>query len=137
MKRITLFVISLLLFCTAGAFAQKFENESEIYPKTLHIGRIYNHSKGFRVDYIRQDYTVGSFWAPIEWFRGTASTGEITYGESKAYPYVTFYYKDGAVDHFRLYLIENPAHESWGSLDPGTDYSDRFPSADSKPEISY
>ena len=137
MKRIILFVISLLLFSTTGAFAQKFENESELYPKTLSIARVYNHSKGFRIDYIRQNYTVGSFWAPIAWFRGAGSTGEIAYGSSAAYPYVTFYYKDGVVDHFRLYLIENPAHESWGSLDPAEDYSDKFPPDDSKPEISF
>ena len=136
-KRILLFVISLFLFSTAGAFAQKFENESELYPKTVPIARVYNTENGLRVDYIRQDYTIGTFWAPIDWFRGAASTGEIAYGEGAAYPYVTFYYKDGVVDHFRLYLIENPADESWGFLDPGVDYSDKFPPADSKPEISF
>jgi hypothetical protein len=136
-KRITLIVMSILLFSTAGAFAQKFENESELYPKTVPIAHIYNNSKGFRVDYIRQNYTVGTFWAPIEWFRGAGSTGEIAYGEGASYPYVTFYYKDGEVDHFRLYLIENPAHESWGYLDPEVDYSGEFPAVDSKPEISF
>ncbi len=136
-KRITLFVISLLLFSTAGAFAQKLENESELYPKTVPISHIYNNTNGFRIDYIRQNYTLGTFWAPIEWFRGAASTGAISYGNSAAYPYVTFYYKDGEVDHFRLYLVENPAHQSWGFLDPNVDYSGEFPPVDSKPEISF
>jgi len=46
-KRITLFVISLLLFSTAGAFAQKLENESELYPKTVPISHIYNNTMAF------------------------------------------------------------------------------------------
>ena len=137
MKRVTLFVIIILFIGTVGAFAQQFENESEIYPKTLQIHRIYSHNMGYRIDYVRQDYTVGTLWAPIEWFRGAASTGEIAYGQGRAYPYVTFFYKDGEVDHFRLYIIENPAHQSWGSLDPGTDYSGEFPSPDSKPVVNF
>lgn len=136
-KRISIFVIVILIFGAAGAFAQNFEDESEYYPKTLQIASIFNHSDGFRVDYIRQDYTVGTFWAPIEWFRGAASMGAIAHGKGRAYPYVTFFYKDGEVDHFRLYLYENPAHESWGYLDPTVDYTGEFPAVDSKPEISF
>ena len=136
-KRITLLAIVLVLISTVGAFAQDFKNESEFYSKTLQINQIYNNAKGFKVEYIRQDYTLGSFWAPIEWFRGAASTGEIAYGDSAAYPYVSFFYKSGELDHFRLYLFENPAHASWGSLDPTVDYSAEFPSPDSKPVISY
>ena len=137
MKRITLFVILVLLVGTAGAFADEFENESVLYPKSLQIKYIYPLSEGYRIDYIRQNYTLGTLWAPIEWFLGTANIGSIAYGEGRAYPYVTFYYKDGEVDHFRLYLVENPAHESWNSLDPGVDYSGEFPPADSKPVVTY
>jgi hypothetical protein len=136
-KRVTLITLVLLLIGTVGAFAQQFENESELYPKTLQIARIFNHSDGYRVDYIRQNYTVGTFWAPIEWFRGAASVGAMAFGDGPAYPYVTFFYKDGEVDHFRLYVIENPAHDSWGYLDPNVDYSGEFPSPDSKPVISF
>ncbi len=137
MKRIILFVLIILLISTAGAFAQKFENESDFYPKTVQIARIFNNTNGYRVDYIRQDYTIDTFWAPIDWFRGAGSTGAIAFGQGRAYPYVTFFYKEGVVDHFRLYLVENPAHESWGFLDPTVDYSGEFPSADSKPEINF
>ncbi len=136
-KRKTLFVILALLVGAAGLFADEYENESVLYPKSLQIKYIYPHTKGYRIDYIRQNYTMGVLWAPIEWFQGTANIGTITMGEGKAYPYVTFYYKDGEIDHFHLYLMENPAHESWGSLDPGVDYSGEFPSPDSKPVITY
>ena len=137
MKRITLLALMIFILGTVGAFAQQPENESTFYPKTLQIHKIYNHSMGFKVEYIRQDYSLGSFWAPIEWFRGAASTGEIAYGEGPSYPYVTFFYNSGELDHFRLYLIENPAHSSWGALDPTADYSGEFPDPESVPEITY
>ncbi len=127
----------ILLLGTVGAFAQQFENESEIYPKTLQIHKIYNNSRGFKIEYVKADFSLGSFWAPIEWFRGSDSTGAIAYGEGGAYPYVSFFYKAGELSHFRLYLVENPAHESWGSLDPRGDYSEEFPDPDSKPVIVY
>lgn len=137
MKRITLLALMILLLAATGAFAQQLENESELYPKTMQIHKIYNHSNGFKIEYVKSDYSLGSFWAPIEWFRGTNSTGGIAYGEGGAYPYVSFFYKAGEMSHFRLYLVENPAHESWGSLDPGTDFSGEFPDPESKPDITY
>lgn len=137
MKRITLLTLLVLIISTSAVFAQQFENESEMYPKTLQIHKIYNHSMGFKVEYIRQDYSLGSFWAPIEWFRGAASTGVIAYGKGPAYPYVSFFYMNGEMSHFRLYLIENPAHESWGSLDPNVDYTGEFPDPETKPVITY
>ena len=137
MKRIILVFLILISAGITGAFAQEIKNESEYYPVTLSIAKIYTSPQGYRIDYIRQDYSLGTLWAPLEWFRDSASTGEIAYGKGRAYPYVTFFYKDGQVDHFRLYLLPNPADETWGVLDKDTDYSDKFPSPDSKPEISY
>ncbi len=54
MKRITILAILILTLSTAALFAQQFENESEMYPKTLQIHKIYNHAKGFKIEYIRQ-----------------------------------------------------------------------------------
>ncbi|MCG8452496.1 MAG: hypothetical protein MI717_04860 [Spirochaetales bacterium] len=137
MKRVSVIALILFVLCTVGAFAQQFPNESELYPKSLQIAKIYNHSKGYRIDYIRQDYTVGTFWAPVAWFREAGGIGEIAYGEGESYPYVSFFYKDGQMDHFRLYLFRNLAHESWGFLDPTIDYDGEFPANDALPEISF
>lgn len=135
MKRMTIIMI-LLLAMAVSAVAQQFENESEYYPKTLPIERISIHSLGYRIDYIKQDYTIGTFWAPVGWFRSAGTMGEIAYIDS-GYPYVSFFYKNGVLDHFRLYLIESMEHSSWDILDNATDYSDRFPDLDSIAEIQF
>ena len=137
MKRVTLIAVFLLIAGLAGSAAQTIQNESDLYPKTVPIAKIYPLPDGYRIDYIRQDYTLGILWAPTEWFRSAASIGEIVYGNGPSYPYVTFFYKGGEVDHFRLYLVENPNHESWGSLDPTKDYSSNFPDPASKPQVSF
>ncbi|PIE04084.1 MAG: hypothetical protein CSA76_06115 [Spirochaetales bacterium] len=137
MKRITLFVIVLLLLSTGVLFAQKFKNESEFYPKTFQIHKVFPHSKGYKIEFITQSHELSSFWAPIQWFDGPDNVGEIAYGIGKAYPYITFFYLNGELDHFRMYLIESPLHPSWGNLDPTQDYSAEIPSPDTKPEPSF
>ncbi len=132
MKRITL-IFLIALAASVCTMAQQFENESEYYPKSFQIHKIYTHTLGFRIDYIKQDYSIDTLWAPIEWFRSTAGSGSMAYGDSLAYPYITFYFKNGELNHFRLYLIESKAHSSWGVLSALTDYSEKFPSPDSAP----
>ncbi len=131
MNRIAL--ICLIAFVASVCMAQQFENESEYYPKSFQIDRIYTHKLGFRIDYIKQDYSIDTLWAPIEWFRSTAGKGSIAYGDSRAYPYITFYTKNGELSHFRLYLIENKTHGSWGVFRSPGDHDDKFPSPDSTP----
>lgn len=136
MKRII--TILLLVFVVAVcSMAQQFKNESEYYPKSFQIEKIYSHSLGYRIDYIKQNYSLGTLWAPIEWFRTTAGRGWISYGKNQAYPYITIYFKNGQFDHFKLYLIESTAHRSWDILDSQGDYSEQFSSPDSIPEFDF
>ncbi len=111
--------LTLLILIISATFAAAQESDSkraEIYPKTMAIHRVYPHQLGYKVEYIKSNRTLGSFYAPLEWFKKSAGYGEIVYGQGRAYPYATFYYKDGKIDHFRLYLIENYQDTSWGTL---------------------
>jgi len=135
MKHIGISLALLLVIAALSLFAQNFENESEIYPKTLQVAQVSRHADGLRVDYIRQNYTVGTLWAPNEWFNSPESIGEIFYGNKRAYPYITFYFVDGALDHFRLYLSDRNANQFGDPLD--SDYSAKFPPAESTPEIDF
>jgi len=131
-------IILTIVFLSALAIsAQNFENESEYYAKTVPITKIYIHKEGYRVDYLRGGNLVDVFWAPLEWFRGSQRKGAIAFGTGVAYPYASFFFKDGAVSHFRLYLVENMGHESWGTYGPGEATAANFPPADSNPEVSF
>lgn len=136
MKR-TVLVVMILLLSGVSVFSQKIANESYLYPKTFQIRRIYTHPLGYRVDYLKQDYSIGTLWAPIEWFRTAANIGELAYTSGPATPFITFFFKEGVLDHFSIYAFANPLHPSWALLDAGTDYTQDFPSPDTIPEIDF
>ena len=122
-KRAAVLTVLLTILCGTFLFAEV--TSSEYYPKTMAINRIYPHELGYRVDYIKANRTVGTFYAPNEWFKKAAGYAEIVYGEGAQYPYATFYYKDGKISHFRLYLVSNYNDVSWGVL-RGEDYTEQF-----------
>jgi len=118
------FVVLILIL--TGSFVHAEVTDSDYYPKTMSINRIYPHELGYRVDYIKANRTLGTFYAPNDWFRKAAGYGEIVYGQGAQYPYVTFYYKDGKIHHFRLYVVNNFSDMSWGVLRKDNDYTDKF-----------
>ncbi len=119
-----LFVLGTTTFLGAQETQSKFN--AEIYPKTMGIYKVYPHKLGYRVDYYKSDRSLGTFYAPLSWFEGTSAYGEIVYGTDRTYPYVTFYYKDGAISHFRLYLFQDYYHSSWAYFQDPTKFDDRF-----------
>jgi len=129
--------LTIVILGALALSAQNFENESEYYAKTVPITKIYTHREGYRIDYLREGNQVGIFWAPSEWFRGSQRKGGIAFGEGIAYPYASFFFKDGVLNHFRLYLVESLAHESWGTYGPEEQIAPDFPPADASPEIDF
>lgn len=123
---------AITLISVLGAYAAEQDTESEYYLKTFPIARVYLHSLGYKVDFFKQDRTLGSFWLPMEWLAAPGNIGTVVYGKGLSWPYATFFYKEGEVDHFRLYLVENKEDLSWGVLDQGVDYTNQIPAPDSK-----
>ncbi len=117
---------TLLVMVTGIGFLAAEATKSEIYPKAMHITRVYPHKLGYRVDYLKSDRTIDTFYAPMEWFKRAAGYGEIVYGNANEYPYAVFYYKDGKIDHFRLYLKESFNDPTWGKLRDDARYDDKF-----------
>ncbi len=122
-KKAVFFVLFMMIATASFIFAES--GTASVYPKTVSIYKVYPHSLGYRVDYIKSNRTIGTFYAPLEWFKKAGGYGEIVYGKGKQYPYATFYYADGKIDHFRLYLIEDFNDISWGTL-RDQDVTDKF-----------
>ncbi|MDC7232234.1 MAG: hypothetical protein PQJ58_03315 [Spirochaetales bacterium] len=136
MAKKTAFFILLIMFVAASVLTAEISDDkkSAIYPKTMAIHKIYPHELGYRVDYMKSNRTIGTFYAPMEWFRKAAGYGELVYGNGKEYPYAVFFYEGGEISHFRLYIIEDFNDVSWGRL-RGDDYTDEF--SVEKLEIEY
>jgi hypothetical protein len=57
-----------------------------------------------------------SVYMPTKWFGKSAGYGEVIYGEHPSAPYMSIWYKDGKVDHFRLYVSQHLDDPSWGTF---------------------
>ena len=108
--------VFLLLFILAGATLSAELSESAFYVKTIYAIRVYNDKLGFRVDYQTANMELHAVYMPTEWFEGTAAYGEVIYGNHPSAPYLSIFYKDSKIDHFRLYVKEQFDDPSWGVM---------------------
>jgi hypothetical protein len=124
MRRTAVFVIMLLLACSAGFAQQKAQ---DIYVKTVRIAKVYPHALGYRILYFKSTLEYGEMYVPSKWF-SFAGTGKmnVIWGNSSEYPYLTIYYVDGKFSHLRLFLNANMHDLSWGILPAGIDLTSQF-----------
>lgn len=103
------------------------ELESEFYSVDLMIYRISPHPDGYRIEYYQPNGELFAVYASMDWFEDNqGGPGQIVWGDGEQYPYMTIFYKAGAISHIRLYLFDNQYHTSWGVLDRNKDYSEKF-----------
>ena len=99
MKKALLIVCFLLVLVAVTGFAQSGNSESVLYPKQVYIAKIYPHQLGYRIDYYRDDNTIGTLYAPMSWFQGAAPKAKLGYGSGPCYPFMIAFYKEGKIDH--------------------------------------
>lgn len=135
MKKIlvTIFLIGLIIPSALSAQAvvdtwKGTELESDFYTVQLMIYRVSTHPMGYRVEYYKPNGDLFSVYCPLEWFeQGQTGPAQVVWGEGTQYPYMSLYYKDGKIHHFRLYLIDNQYHTSWGTLERAdSEYEEKF-----------
>jgi hypothetical protein len=110
-----------------GGQGGKFKSEAELYPRTIPVEKVYSYRKGYVVQYRKGANQMGRVYIPLEWFEGIAGKADlVTIPRGKGWPYMTVYYKEGAFNHVRLYVIRERGHESWGMVPITTNIDDRF-----------
>ena len=115
MKRKFLTVL-LLLLIVSGVSIYADASKSEFYVKTIYIVKVFNDNLGFRVDYQTANMEMHSVYMPTEWFGTSGGYGEVIDGNHPSAPYMSIWYKDGKIDHFRLYVKQNFDDPSWGTF---------------------
>lgn len=125
-----LLIVMLVLFITGGvAFAQQEtanEEDPVVFPVTVYLNTVYQHSRGYVVDYNDSELYFQRAFLPGRWFTAAAGKGEILYSMDKSVPYMVVYYVNGEFDHLRLFVHANPYHPSWDQLPAGVELEDEF-----------
>lgn len=117
-------ILAILLL--VGFLLPLFAVESEYFVKTVLIEKVYPHSKGYRVLYVKSNLQLGEIYLPHSWFYQAGGKGELVYGDDPSYPFFSVFYKDGEFSHIRLYLKRDYNDPSWGVLRNPDQYDDKF-----------
>jgi hypothetical protein len=112
-KALFALLVAVLLGCSVMIFAQQ---PKDVYVKSVPIVKILSHRLGYKVYYLKQNMDLASFYAPVQWFVGTAGKGKIIWGRKPEYPYFTIVWENGEFLYIKLFLFENYDHDSWGTL---------------------
>jgi hypothetical protein len=115
-KRSLLLILAFVLVVQSFALAE----ESEYYYVNVPIIKVYAHRYGYEIVYKVGSTKMASAYLPMEWFL-SGGTGEFDYGSGTMYPYISVYYKQGKVAHFRLHLNSDTNDSRWGTFDKGID----------------
>lgn len=128
MKKAVIFLALLTVVSLAFLSAQEEDKktESELYPKHIYVARIWAHKLGYRIDYMRDDRTVGTIYAPIEWFQKSGGFAQLGYEEGEQSPYMVVFFKEGKVSHFRVFAQPEVRHITWGTVPSSENWDDRF-----------
>jgi len=120
-KRSLLLIIVLALIVPSWAAA----DESEYYYINVPIIKVYADRYGYQIVYKVGSTKMATAYLPMEWFL-SGGIGEIDYGAGMMYPYISVYYKEGKVQHFRLHLNSDQADARWGIFDQAVDSKKLF-----------
>jgi hypothetical protein len=99
-------------------------DESKMFVKTMPITKVYVHRLGFKVLYLKNNLTFGTFFVPMKWFDEPAENkddqlkGVLIKGTDPAYPYFSIFWYEGKFHSVKLYLKSDLSDETWGNLAP-------------------
>jgi hypothetical protein len=127
MKKLLALAILVLVAGAASA-------ESSLYVKSLPIAKITTTAKGYKVVYLTSYGDPKVIYVPLEWFYQNSEyrtadglpKAELDLGLDPSYPYIQFYWKDGAFHHLKIYARSSISDTTWGSVAAGEDYASHF-----------
>jgi hypothetical protein len=105
---------------------------SDLYFVQVPIEKIWQHPKGYIVEYRKTALANRRVYIPTDWFDRALNPSEPLKAEvmlmdaGKAKPRMILYYKDGKFDHVRLYVRRERSHGTWGNMKPYAEYDKLF-----------
>lgn len=105
---------------------KKFENESEFYYHNVPILKIAPHKLGYYVIYRRNNLKTGEMFIPKEWLDRRDQRAVLNRTEDNIRPYVSVFFRNGEFDHVKLVVAKDISHPTWGVLQVGSLYDEKF-----------
>ena len=129
MKRAAIIVVLIAIVACALA-----ADTSAFYPVRVDVVKVYSHADGFLVVYRKGTSDVADVYCPPAGSSPGARPSSSA-ARTRAFPYMTVFYKNGKFDHLRLYVISPTRTDStWGVLSP-SEGAGKFNSEDLKHRV--
>ncbi len=135
MKKTLLLVLGILMAVTALSFSQTQSGAAasstasapvDAFVKTVPIVKVYTHSLGYKVIYLKNDMSLSTLYLPLTWFGRTAGKGEIVWEPAGEPSYFSVFWIDGKFDHIVLHIPANMQSSIFGVLETTQDMSTLF-----------
>jgi hypothetical protein len=91
-------------------------DSSDLYPVRVEVVKIFAHADGYVVVYNKGNSGTAVAYLPMRWLV-PGGKAQLVAATDPSYPYLVVFYKQGVLDHLRLYVQESFKDESWGVLD--------------------
>ena len=115
-KLVSILIILVSLFIATQAFGVD-PQDVDIYVKSVPIFKVLSHLLGYKVYYFKENGDLTHTYIPMTWFTQAASKGEIIWGNTDEYPFLSIYWVDKEFYRVKLFLRDNFDDLTWGVLD--------------------
>jgi len=125
---------TLLTLAALVLFVGTVSADSPLYEKSLPIAKITASAQGYKVIYLNAAGDPHTIYVPLDWFyQGSGfstddgfTKAELDLGTDPSYPYIQFYWKNGAFHHLKIYARSDKSDSTWGSVRTGDSVADKF-----------
>jgi hypothetical protein len=120
-------VISVLMSLSAWSQSQSQSAEpSDVFVKTVPVVKVYTHTLGYKVLYLKSNMEMGVLYLPTAWLKQAGGKAAIIWQTADRPPHFSIFWVDGKFDHIYLYVPNNLSLPFWGTLDSSQDLSAEF-----------
>jgi hypothetical protein len=118
MKKTALLSVVMAALVTLSAYCQTQSTEPEdIFVKTVPIVKVYTHSLGYKVLFVKSNMEIGSLYVPITWLGRSAGKAAMIWQTADRPPHFSIFWVNGKFDHIYLYVPNNMSLPFWGTID--------------------
>jgi hypothetical protein len=129
-RGVAFFAVLIIAMSGSAVFAQQQPQQEEeqpsLFASTIFLNRVYSHRMGYKVEYLRSDFSLGEAYLPNDWFTTAAGKGDVIYTHSASAPYLEVYYDGDSFHHVKLFVRKNTNHSSWARLEESEGLEERF-----------
>lgn len=105
-------LVTLSAYCQTQSTGQE-----DIFVKTVPIVKVYTHTLGYKVLFVKSNMEIGSLYVPLTWLGKSAGKAAVIWQTADRPPHFSIFWVNGKFDHIYLYVPNDMSLPFWGTID--------------------